>query len=255
MHSGLMKRAKLLANTWLEDITSALRHLGGTAKYADLYAEIQNSREAELSTAWQEIVRRTIQNHSSDSRAFIGNSNGKDLFFAVEGIGKGIWGLREMAEATLRSSEIPPDLDTSELLDPPPGESDSGVTATGSESPGRVRTETYRILRDTKLARQVKLLHRNHCQVCDHIIETADGKGYSEAHHVIPLGGVHAGPDTPSNILVLCPNHHAEMDMGLMRLDPLDLRNVEGHELSQDSIDYHNEKIFQMITTATDAII
>lgn len=255
MHSGHYEKGRQLMNTWLEDITTALRYLGGTAKYADLYAEIENSREAELPPAWQEIVRRTIQNHSSDSRAFTGNSSSQDLFFAAEGIGKGIWGLREMAEATTRSSEIPPDLDTSELVDLPSGESGSEVTATGSESPGRVRTETYRILRDTKLARQVKLLHRSCCQVCGYTIEMADGRRYAEAHHVIPLGGVHKGPDTLSNILVLCPNHHARMDMGLMRLEPQTLRYIEGHALSQDSIDYHNEKIVQMILTTQDESI
>lgn len=239
-----------MPNKWVEDIEIALRNLGGTAKYADLYAEIEQTREAELSPAWQEIVRRTIQNHSSDSQAFNAHGNAQDLFFAVEGIGKGIWGLRAMAGATPRSSEIPPDADTSELLDSADGETEAGVTATGSETPGRVLTEAYRILRDTKLARQVKLLHRNHCQVCGHRVGTPNGKGYAEAHHVIPLGGVHAGPDTLSNILVLCPNHHAEMDMGLIELDPQTLRTADGHELSQESIDYHNEKIFQTILTA-----
>lgn len=236
-----------MPNTWLEDIITALRSLGGTAEYADLYEEIERSREAQLPKTWQQVVRRTIQSHSSDSSAFVRKGYGQDLFFAVEGIGKGIWGLREMAEFTPPSREIPPELNTSEFVDVPFDGSNLGVTATGSESPGRVRAETYRILRDTKLARQVKLLHRSRCQICGYAIEMADGRRYAEAHHVIPLGGVHKGPDTPSNILVLCPNHHAEMDMGLMKLDRQILRIAEGHELSQDSIDYHNREIFRMV--------
>lgn len=228
-----------MTNTWLEDITNALRHLGGTAYYADLYHEIENCRESELPPTWRQIVRRTIQNHSSDSHAFSRNSSGQDLFFTVEGIGKGIWGLRDMLEPTIRSSEIPPNLETSELVDLPSAESVSEVAAGGNESPGRVRAETHRILRDTMLARQVKLLHRSCCQVCGYTIETADGKRYAEAHHIIPLGGVHEGPDTLSNILVLCPNHHAEMDMGLIWLEPQALRHAEGHALAQESIQYH----------------
>lgn len=84
--------------------------------------------------------------------------------------------------------------------------------------------------------------------MCGYTIEMKDGKRYAEAHHIIPLGGVHKGPDTLSNILILCPNHHAEMDMGLMRLVLKSLRQIEGHSLSQTSIDYHNEKIFRAIS-------
>lgn len=234
-----------MAATWLEDITTALRNLGGTAKYADLYAELETLREAELPPKWQEIVRRTIQSHSSDSAAFALRESRKDVFFAVEGIGQGSWGLRELSEAALISSEIPPDANTSEIVSVPTDEELAQVTATGSDSPGRVRTTTYRVLRDTKLARQIKLLHRNRCQMCSFTIETGDGQGYAEAHHVIPLGGYHKGPDTASNILVVCPNHHAMMDMGLMALVPEALRVVEGHSLSQASVEYHNEQILR----------
>lgn len=238
-----------MANTWLEDVIAALRALGGTAKYADLYAQIESTRVSELPPAWQEIVRRTIQNHSSNSAAFARNGKSRDLFFAVEGIGKGIWGLRDMAEATKRSSEIPPERATSEYVEVASSQDGAEVTATGNESPGRVRTEIYRVLRDTQLARQVKLLHRGRCQVCGYTIMLPDGSSYAEAHHVIPLGGVHKGPDTLSNILVLCPNHHALMDMGLIPLSERNLRQVEGHALSQESIDYHNLTIYRMRDT------
>lgn len=80
--------------------------------------------------------------------------------------------------------------------------------------------------------------------MCYTIQVTAE-KTYSEAHHIIPLGGKHKGPDVLSNILVLCPNHHAMMDMGLMKLELKGLQLVEGHTISPLSINYHNEIIYQ----------
>lgn len=234
-----------MKRTWLEEIVTALHHLDGTASYAELYEEIKKARETQLPTAWQEIVRRTIQKNSSDSRAFFSNSRGLDIFFAVEGIGNGIWGLRELLETPMRSTEIPPDSTTSELIESSENDQTVRVRASGNPSPSRVLIETYRVLRDTELARQIKLLHRSCCQVCGHTIEIPGGKRYAEAHHVIPLGGVHRGPDTASNILILCPNHHAEMDMGLMKLDQKALRHVKGHTLSEKSIHYHNQRIFR----------
>lgn len=152
-----------MAVTWEEDIVQALRNLGGTAKYADLYTEIERVRKTPLPRTWQEVVRRTIQTRSSDSQAFDGK---QDIFFAVEGVGNRTWGLRDMAEFTLRSKEIPSTANTSEEVEAPKTADDGEKSATGNATPERVRTETYRILRDTRLARQVKLLHRGHCQVC-----------------------------------------------------------------------------------------
>jgi hypothetical protein len=37
---------------------------------------------------------------------------------------------------------------------------------------------------------------------------------YAEAAHIRPLGAPHHGPDTPENILCLCPNHHVLLDHG-----------------------------------------
>ncbi|EZP26764.1 hypothetical protein BW34_01965 [Microbacterium oleivorans] len=61
---------------------------------------------------------------------------------------------------------------------------------------------------------------------------------------MIPLGVPHSGPDIASNILVLCPNHHAQCDLGAIELDRHALRSAPGHIVSADSIDYHNSKIF-----------
>jgi hypothetical protein len=110
-------------------------------------------------------------------------------------------------------------------------------------SPERVATTTYRILRDTELARQVKLLHEFKCQVCERTIELPDGSRYAEAHHIQPLGQPHNGPDVIGNILCLCPNHHAEFDLGVSAITLSALRCCDGYAISQKYVDYHNQNI------------
>lgn len=108
----------------------------------------------------------------------------------------------------------------------------------------RIPTITYRILRDTELARRVKLLHSYRCQICDHTIELPNGSLYAEAHHIRPLGGRHTGPDQIENILCLCPNHHAEMDYGARELSLSILRTVPEHPIDPSFIEYHNKQIY-----------
>lgn len=204
--------------TWTEDIVTAFKNLGGTARYVDLYEEICRIR-TDLPDSWRNGVRRQIQDQSSDSDGFKG---GKDLFFSVEGLGRGVWGLRSYLENTPLASDLPP----------------------GNEAPGRTEILTYRVLRDTPLARKIKLLHGNRCQLCGSAVQIGEGKSYAEAHHIIPLGGPHNGPDTPENVIVLCPNHHVLCDYGAIRLDNSQVRAIKGHEISKKSIDYHNTKIW-----------
>lgn len=115
----------------------------------------------------------------------------------------------------------------------------------GNETPDRVLSTTYRILRDTAMARQVKAMHNYACQICGHAIVLPDGLRYAEAHHIKPLGKPHGGPDTPGNILCLCPNHHAECDLGVRKLSRDVLRHVAGHALEEAFIAYHNENIWR----------
>jgi len=70
-----------------------------------------------------------------------------------------------------------------------------------------------RIIRDRKLADQVKQLYRYSCQVCGVVLKTSAGE-YAEAAHIKPLGNPHNGPDVMANLLCLCPNHHVLFDNG-----------------------------------------
>lgn len=204
--------------TWKEDIITALKNLGGIARYDDLYSEIEKLR-TNLPDSWKAIVQRRIQDLSSDSAGFKG---GEDLFFSVEGLGAGVWGLRSKLAGTPKTCDL----------------------SIGVVEPEKVCTLTYRILRDTPLARKIKVLHADRCQLCGNTVQITPDKTYSEAHHIIPLGSPHNGPDVPENIVVLCPNHHVLCDYGAIQLDSPKIRTVKGHVISDASIKYHNTKIY-----------
>ena len=108
----------------------------------------------------------------------------------------------------------------------------------------RVSVTIQRIVRDTALANHIKRLHNHYCQICGQTILKADGSGYSEGHHLQPLGGDDNGPDISENIICVCPNHHAMCDFGAMALNMAELRLVDGHVIGQEFLDYHNMKIF-----------
>ena len=204
-------------STWDEDIITAFENLGGIANYEELYSEIRKLRE-NLPPTWKSVIRRRIQDLSSDSVGFKGS---QDLFFSVEGLGRGIWGLRSHLSETPKAYDLP-----------------SGVNESR-----RTYLLTYRVLRDTSLARKIKALHRNKCQICRKTIEFGNGESYAEAHHIIPLGKPHNGPDIAENIIVLCPNHHALCDLGGITLSLDTIFKAQGHSISEKSIKYHNQKI------------
>ena len=161
------------------------------------------------------MVRGIIEDNSSESLKF----KGKDLFYSANGLGNGVWGLR----SSIPSTPIACDL--------------------GDPEPGRTAILTYRILRDSSMARKIKALHSNRCQLCGYCLMLPDGKGYSEAHHIKPLGQPHDGPDLPENILVLCPNHHVLCDYGCISLDFSKIRQHPDHGVGLEFLDYHNSRI------------
>lgn len=119
--------------------------------------------------------------------------------------------------------------------------------------PERVETHVQRIVRDTNTAKTLKALYEYKCQICGLRIEPASGSFYIEVHHVQPLGGGHHGLDIHSNMLVLCPNHHAMFDFGIPRFVSAEKILIGGtnhdltckHSLAQEVIAYHNNQIHQ----------
>ena len=109
--------------------------------------------------------------------------------------------------------------------------------------PERVTCKTTRIIRDTLLPWTVKVRHNFECQICGETIELPDGRRYAEAHHIQPLGGEHGGVDTIENMLCLCPNHHAELDLGARQIRLESLRAEPGHNVGQEFVEYHNTHI------------
>lgn len=204
-------------NRWIDDICTALENLGGIAHRSDLLAEVKRIRPEPHPQTIEMTIQRTIQNHSSDATGF----RGEDLLYTVNGIGSGVWGLRSKLMPTPRASDI-------EEVD----------------IPSRIHTEIYRILRDTALARKIKLLHKNQCQLCGNSILLANNDTYAEAHHIKPLGRPHNGPDIAENIIVLCPNHHVQLDFGAMKLSREHIHSIHGHQIGSQFLDYHNSKIY-----------
>jgi putative restriction endonuclease len=113
----------------------------------------------------------------------------------------------------------------------------------------RLQGTVLRIVRDTKIAHDVKALYRHKCQVCDLAIPTKNGF-YSEGAHIKPLGKPHDGDDSLANLICLCPNHHVMFDKGAFAVnDNLELIGAEtgkltvlkNHKLDLDNIRYHRK--------------
>ncbi|MBB3020424.1 hypothetical protein FHR70_003505 [Microvirga lupini] len=208
---------------WRDDVQAALEAIGGQGALQVIYNAVEQIRRRNggtLPPSWQAVVRRELEYNSSDSESYQGRF---DLFYSVNGIGGGVWGLRALERLT------PVAVDSAE-----------------PDSP-LARMETYRILRDTVMARRVKKLHQNTCQICSTVIQLSAGQSYSEAHHIRPLGRPHNGPDIPENILVVCPTHHVLCDYGAIKLDEAMLTKRNGHTIDPKFLNYHNTSIFESV--------
>lgn len=81
---------KEMEGTMLENVIKALEQLDGKGSYSQIYEAYEQITGQPLTDNKKAGIRRTIEINSADSTAFTGN----DIFYSVEGKGKGVWGLR-----------------------------------------------------------------------------------------------------------------------------------------------------------------
>ncbi len=113
----------------------------------------------------------------------------------------------------------------------------------------RAQSTVLRIVRDSKIAFDIKRLYNFECQVCGFTIQTQGGR-YAEGAHIKGLGKPHNGEDNSNNLLCLCPNHHTMFDKGVFSIndDLTLLGEVSGtlkvhpkHKINKEYLFYHRK--------------
>lgn len=95
-----------------------------------------------------------------------------------------------------------------------------------SKQKPRKRRAVLKILdRNTKAVRSLKQLYGHKCQITGDVysFKARDGKDYTEAHHLIPLGK--GGADGPRNIIIVNPLVHRMLHYA--RVSGIDLDNIK----------------------------
>jgi hypothetical protein len=83
---------------WRDDVMQALVDLGGAATLDEIYRKVRSIRRAagrSLPPSTDAVIRRELENNSSDSEAF---TRERDWFEMPQGKGAGIWSIRTGAK-------------------------------------------------------------------------------------------------------------------------------------------------------------
>jgi hypothetical protein len=80
--------------TWVDDISEALRRLGGKAHLSLINREVEKIRKhagRSLTKTWEKTVSQMLEDHCSEASF----RSREDLFCMPEGKGAGVWALRK----------------------------------------------------------------------------------------------------------------------------------------------------------------
>ncbi|MDR4928273.1 HNH endonuclease [Peribacillus simplex] len=186
---------------WLSEVIEAIKYLGGQATLADIYSAVEDRGKIDLSlyTDWKAQIRKNIYLNSNDTYIFKGKPGDKtDIFYSIEGKGKGIWGLRAFE----------PKGNNVDLT-----EDDLGFI----EGKKKLRQHIYRernpkVIRIAKEKFKKENNGRLFCEICGFdFYETYGeiGEDFIEGHHTIPVSELEEGQVTKvEDIAIVCSNCH-----------------------------------------------
>ena len=198
---------------YLDKVKEAIAYHGGEATLEEIYDYIKRQFGYRLEPSAEESsIRRAIYHHSSDADLF---KHENDLFYAVDGKGQGVWGLRKHSSGKEdKSLSIEKDNGYSpvpkENLDLT--EDDEGFP----EGKEKLRTHLQRE-RNPKVIRQAKQRFKTKygrlfCQACGFDFEKTYGDvgtDYIEGHHIKAVSELSEGSLTMvEDIVLLCSNCH-----------------------------------------------
>ena len=103
--------------------------------------------------------------------------------------------------------------------------------------PQRTSSVISRYIRESRYGKELKELYEYRCCFCEKIIERPFDNPYVESCHIQSLN--EDGPDVKENILILCPNHHIEVDYGTITINPKNLMLIHIDEKNE----LHGKKI------------
>lgn len=224
-HEAYEGNMKTSGPVTLEQVEEAIKKLGGQGTWDKILAEVTKLRNGDYShylnrENYEKTAFQVIQDHCPKYKKFKGIARFDKIGRTLRLIGTSDTIAEHPREALVKHT---------------PFAFDIGEPA----KPERVLQETYRILRDTSLARMVKESYQYRCQICGQTLKLSDGSLYAEAHHIIPLGKPHNGLDIRGNIICVCPNDHVLLDYGAIKLDGSSLEGI-----GKEYIDYHNNNIY-----------
>ena len=181
--------------TYKEKIVEALKILGGHAYLKDIYAVFEDiAYDDVLPKSYKAIIRATLEHNSSDSTVYDGQ---EDLFYSVDGIGNGHWGLRDLS--SIHEIELTQEDD--------------------EFSEGKILLKKH-LSRErnpqliSKAKRNFLQKHgRLFCEVCGFDFAKTYGEigeNFIEAHHIRPVSQMTDGEKTKlEDIVMVCSNCHS----------------------------------------------